>query len=278
MTTDATARTELADFLRSRREQVAPASVGITTLGRRRTPGLRREEVSLLSGVSLTWYTWLEQGRDIHPSPQVIEALARTLHLTGAEGLYLRELAGHPSPAGTAVAELPDHGQRVLDAFGSAPAYVIARDWSIVGWNAAYARFYAGVADVAPSERNLLWLLWMDPTVRRLLDDWETDSRRFLATFRAEIGAHLHEPVVKALVDRLRAASEEFAEAWSDHDVDRFSSRARHFHHPDVGRLTLEHHQLTLSDCPDLHVIVYTAAPDTRTAEGLAELAGVGTS
>ena len=218
------ARQELGEFLRSRRRQVDPSTAGLPAGGVRRTPGLRREEVALLSGVSHTWYTWLEQGRDIHPSRQVVDALARTLRLSAAEHEYVLRLTGHGAPAPSAGPDrLPAHLQRLLDALGPSPAYAITASWAIVGWNDAYARFYPGVATADPGERNLLWLVFTDPAVRALLGDWETDSRRFLTQFRAEAGARLSDPEVVALVARLEAESEHFRSGWASRDVDRFS-------------------------------------------------------
>ncbi|MGY1711072.1 helix-turn-helix transcriptional regulator [Geodermatophilus sp. SYSU D00758] len=269
------ARRELAEFLRSRRRQVDPRSAGLPAGGVRRTPGLRREEVALLSGVSHTWYTWLEQGRDIHPSRQVVDALARTLRLSAAEHEYVLRLAGHDgaSPAG-ADDGMPAHVQRLLDALGPSPAYAITAGWSIVGWNRAYERLYPGVAAVAPADRNLLWLVFTDPAVRRLLADWPGDSRRFLAQFRAEVGPRLADREVTDLVARLEAASPEFRAGWASHDVDRFSSAERRFEHPEVGTLLLEHHQVTPSDAPGLQLVVYTAAEGGDAAAKLTALAG----
>jgi MmyB-like transcription regulator ligand binding domain/Helix-turn-helix domain len=269
----ATARRELAQFLGSRRRQVEPRSVGLPSGHNRRTPGLRREEVALLAGVSHTWYTWLEQGRDIHPSRQVIDALARTLRLSPAEHEYVLRLAGH----GAAVPDhgpdgMPAHVQRLLDALSPSPAYAITTTWSLVGWNRAYERFYPGVAAVSASERNLLWLVFTDPAVRELLGDWTTDSRRFLTQFRADVGPRLADPDVVDLVGRLEAASPHFRAGWASHDVDRFSSGERRFEHPDVGTLLLEHHQLTPVDAPGLQLVVYTAAEGTGAAGKLARL------
>ncbi|MGY1812053.1 helix-turn-helix transcriptional regulator [Blastococcus sp. SYSU D00820] len=268
-------RRELGEFLRSRRRQVDPATAGLPAVGARRVPGLRREEVALLSGVSHTWYTWLEQGRDIHPSRQVVDALARTLRMSAAEHEYVLRLTGHgsPAPAG-GEAGMPAHVQRLLDALDPSPAYAITASWAIVGWNAAYERFYPGVAAAAPGDRNLLWLVFTDPAVRALLDDWAADSRRFLTQFRAEVGARLQDPEVVALLARLEAASEHFRSGWASHDVDRFSSGERRFHHPVVGPLLLEHHQLTPADAPGVQVVVYTAAPGSETAERLLRLVG----
>ena len=270
-------RRELAEFLRSRRRQVDPRGAGLPAGGARRTPGLRREEVALLSGVSHTWYTWLEQGRDIRPSRQVVDALARTLRMSPAEHEYVLRLAGHggtpqPHPDGG----MPAHVQRLLDALGPSPAYAITADWSIAGWNRAYQRLYPGVAAVPAGERNLLWLVFTDPAVRALLADWPTDSRRFLTQFRAEVGPRLADPVVVDLVARLQAASPHFRAGWASHDVDRFSSAERRFEHPEVGSLLLEHHQLTPADAPGLQLVVYTAVEGSDAAERLGALAGEG--
>jgi transcriptional regulator with XRE-family HTH domain len=269
----ATARGELAEFLVSRRRQTAPGTVGLPAGRSRRTPGLRREEVALLAGVSHTWYTWLEQGRDIRPSRQVMDALARTLRLTPAEHEYVLRLSGNggAAPVGT-LEVMPAHVQRLLDALGSSPAYAITPTWSIVGWNRAYERLYPGVAAVPAAERNLLWVVFTDPAVRALLGDWATDSRRFLTQFRAEVGPRLADPEVVDLVTRLQAASPAFREGWASHDVDRFSSTERRFEHPAVGSLVLEHHQLTPSDAPGLQLVVYTAAEGTDSAAKLARL------
>ena len=271
----ATARRELAEFLRSRRAQVDPRDSGLPPGGPRRTPGLRREEVALLSGVSSTWYTWLEQGRDIRPSRQVVEALARTLRMSPAESEYVLRLTGHrgTAPAGAA-AGMPGHVQRLLDALGTSPAYAITADWSIAGWNRAYERFYPGVAAVSAAERNLLWLVFTDPAVRALLADWPGDSQRFLTQFRAEVGHRLADPAVVDLVTRLEAASPHFRAGWASHDVDRFSSAERRFEHPEVGSLLLEHHQLTPADAPGLQLVVYTAADGSESARRLLRLAG----
>ncbi len=269
----ATARRELAEFLRSRRRQVDPQVAGVPAGGARRTPGLRREEVALLSGVSHTWYTWLEQGRDIRPSRQVVDALARTLRMTPAEHEYVLRLAGHAGAAPSGAADgMPDHVQRLLDALGPSPAYAITAGWRIVGWNRAYQRLYPGVALVPAAERNLLWLVFTDPAVRDLLGDWTTDSRRFLTQFRAEVGPRLADPEVVDLVARLEAASPHFRAGWASHDVDRFSSSERRFEHPQVGTLLLDHHQLTPSDAPGLQLVVYTAAEGGDAADRLARL------
>lgn len=247
-------RHELGAFLRSRRERIDRAAAGLPP--RSRGDGLRREEVAVASGVSMTWYTWLEQGRDIHPSRQVLSAVADALRLTDAERAYVLSLAGYAPPRPAGVEPAPAHLQRLLDALGH-PAFVLAPDWGVAGWNAAYERMYPHIAVAAPAERNLLWLVFTDPSVRALLDDWEVTSRRFLAEFRAEAG-RLADPGTAQLVQALREASPAFRAAWDSFEIGGFTSRERVFHLPDGSTVTLEQQQLRPSDRPDLQVVLYT--------------------
>jgi transcriptional regulator with XRE-family HTH domain len=272
---DAARRAELGGFLRARRGQVDRADFGLPPIARSRARGLRREEVAYLSGVSVTWYTWLEQGREINPSRQVLDAVARNLRLTPAEHGYVLGLAGYSFRAAPAVPDAqaaPDHLRHLLEALDAAPAFAVGGDWSIAAWNRAYEALYPGVASVPPADRNLLWLVFTDPYVRKMLPNWERDSRHFLAEFRAESGARLGEPGHTALVERLKLASPEFLREWRDHTVAGFTSRERLFHHPAIGDLTFEHHRLTPSDDPSLHVVIYTPLAGTPTAERIARL------
>lgn len=255
-------RRELGRFLRSRREQATRADYGLPPVGRTRDTGLRREEVAYLAGVSVTWYTWLEQGRPINPSRSVLDAVARTLRLTPTEHEYLLSISGFGPPQVEAMApvqDAPAHLQRLLDALDPNPAFVLAPDWGIVGWNSGYFQLYPGVAEVAREDRNLLWLVYTDPTVRQLLPDWEETSARFLAEFRAEAGSRFADPAVRALVERLRSSSPEFRDAWARYDIQGFRSRERRFHHPRHGDVRFEHHQVVPTDRPNLRVIIYTA-------------------
>lgn len=265
-------RRELGALLRARREQIVRAERGLPPVGRSRTTGLRREEVAFLSGVSVTWYTWLEQGRDIQPSRQVLSALARPLGLSAAEHAYVLSLVGY-SPRETSpepqTPDAPGDVQRLLDSLHGSPAFAITRNWSIVGWNAAYSALYPNIAAATPPDRNLLWLVFTDPFVRQLLPDWDLDSRRFLAEFRTEVGPHLGESAVTAVVDRLHATSEAFRAGWSSHDIEGFSSRERIFQHPLGKGLRLEQHRLTPADHPELHVVIYTPVDDGHTPAAL---------
>ncbi len=237
-------------------------AVGLPLTSRRSDTGLSREEVAALSGVSSSWYTWLEQGRDINVSRQVLAAVCRVLDLTAAEGEYISALAEQgkePDPERAEV--LPVHLQRMVDAFDF-PAFIVGTDWSIVGWNSGYEWLYPRIADLDEEARNLLSLVYTDPQLREMLPDWERDSRRFLAEFRAESGVRLSSPRHRAVVERLRAESEDFLLQWAELTVERFTSRIRNFRHRDAGLLEFEHHRLVPSDAPDLHIVMYV--PTTR--------------
>lgn len=268
-------RRELGQFLRSRREHLVRADFDLPPVGRGRRVGLRREEVSYLSGVSLTWLTWLEQGRNTNPSRQVLEAVARAMRLPVADQTYVLTLAGYAAPPADALAPVtsaPAPLQRLLDGLGAAPAFAVTAEWGIAGWNAAYGVLYPGVDSVPPAERNLLWLVFTDPAVRAMLPDWETDSRRFLAEFRAQAGPSLGAPGHAALIAKLLEVSPEFRQGWEAHDVERFTSRERRFRHPVAGDLAFEQHRLTPVDHRDLHLVVYTPAPGTDTGPRLERL------
>jgi hypothetical protein len=273
MNGEARRRRQLGAFLRARRRRVVRGELGLPAVGRRGT-GLRREEVSYLSGVSVTWYTWLEQGREITPSRQVLDAVARTLRLSGPEHAYLLSLAGYSAPRGEPepALQVPAHVTRLLDALEDLPAYVLAPDWTIVAWTPAFAATYPGVTTAAEGDRNLLWLVFTDPYLRDMQADWEFHSARHLAEFRAEAGPRLGEPALARLVDRLLEASEHFRDNWQNHDIEGFTSRERIYHHPIVGDLHLELHRMVLSDQPHLRLMIYTPVPDTDAAARLRRL------
>ncbi|MFF1643435.1 helix-turn-helix transcriptional regulator [Streptomyces sp. NPDC058246] len=268
-------RRDLADFLKARRGQVVRADLGLPPVGGRRTSGLRREEVAYLSHVSVTWYTWLEQGREIKPSRQVLDAIARTFRLSVAEHTYILALAGYSAPQSEAEqvpAPLPEHVQRLLDALSDFPAYATTPDWHISGWNRTYAALYPNVTTVRPLDRNLLWLVFTDPYLRELIPDWEASSRRLLAEFRAEAGPRLGEPPYSHLIGRLLETGEPFRADWSSRDIEVFTSRERVFRHPVAGYLHVEQHRLAPSDRPDVHVVIYTPVLTTDTAARLRRL------
>lgn len=268
-------RRELGGFLRARRGSLVRADFELPPVGRSRLTGLRREEIAYRAGLSVTWYTWLEQGRDIHPSRQVLDSIARNMRLSTAEHNYLLSLAGYAPVPGAdlaSAADAPPHIQRLLDEQNPAPAFAVSPSWDIAGWNTAYEALYPNVATLAPQDRNLLRAIFTDPSVRDLLPDWATTSRSFVAEYRAEAGPLLGHPAHVALVSRLLEASPEFADAWQQHEIRRFSSRRRVFRHREVGLLTFEHHRLIPADVPDVHVVIYLPAPETGTREKMSAL------
>ena len=267
-------RRELGQFLRDRRAHLVRAEHGLPPIGRSRVNGLRREEVASFAAVSVTWYTWLEQGRDINASRQVLESIGRVLRLSAAENAYLLAMGGYallPLAEISPIEAAPPHLQGLLDALDF-PAFAVAPDWGIAGWNKAYACLYSRIAEVDPAERNLLWLIFSDPALRRMLPDWEETSRFFVAEFRAEAGPRLGSVAHTTLVAKLAAASRDFAGIWAEHGVQGFASRQRTFVHPSVGELTFEQHRLVPSDAPELHFVLYVPIPGTPTRERLAEL------
>jgi transcriptional regulator with XRE-family HTH domain len=265
----------MGEFLTTRRRHLVRDDVGVPPITGRTTCGLRREEVAYLAGVSVTWYTWLEQGRDVTPSRQVVDALARTLRLSHAEHVHVLALAGYsaPPPAedpspGTA----PAHVQRLLDALADFPALAIAPDWGILAWNAAYEGLYPKVATVAAADRNFLWLLFTDPYLRALMPDWEFTGMYNVASFRAHAGTRLGEPPFADLVSRLLQTSEAFRDAWESYGIETLPSRQRLFRHPEVGDLHMEQHNLAPSGDPGLQVVMFTPIPATDTAARLRRL------
>ena len=264
-------RRELAAFLRARRDAVAPEQVRLPRGRGRRTPGLRREEVALLAGVSVTWYTWLEQGRRINASTDVLLAIGRALRLDGAGQAHLIALAqgGGDVPA-TGPDTTPSALRRLIESFEPAPSYVLGPHWEFGAWNEAQARLYPPIAQLEGLERNLVWVLFAHPAVRELIVDWDLHARQALAEFRAATTAVRHDPTMVELVARLSDVSPEFRAWWPEHDVARFETRIRRFDHPRAGRLTFEYQQLTPAEWPGLRIVVHLPVPGDDSAQRLA--------
>jgi transcriptional regulator with XRE-family HTH domain len=263
-------RAELAEFLRARRDAVMPEQVGLPRGRGRRTPGLRREEVALLAGVSITWYTWLEQGRRINASPDVLRAIGRALRLDGAGQDHLLALAQPSSSPVAAPREAPSALVRLIDSMDPAPAYVLGPSWEFLAWNAAEARLYPRIAELDGVQRNLLWVLFADRSTRDLIVDWDIHAKQALAEFRAATASVRMRPDLAELVDELTGASVEFAQWWPEHDVAQFETRLRRFRHPVAGDLTFEYQQLAPVEWPGLRVVCQLPVPGDDSAERLA--------
>lgn len=264
-------RDELAAFLRAHRDALTPEDVGLPRGRSRRTPGLRREEIAMLAGVSVTWYTWLEQGRPINASVDVLEALARALRLDDAERRHLLTLADRPSTHHDPVIEdAPDALVRLITAMEPSPAYVLGPWFDFLAWNRAESLLYPMIDRLAPEDRNLLWVVFAEPTARQLIGDWPDQARRLLAEFRALTAPLRDEPPVVDLVKRLHDASDEFAAWWSEQDVAGFQTRLRRYHHPNAGELVFEYQQLTPGEWPGLRIAVQLPVPGDDSAQRLA--------
>ncbi|GAA2944794.1 MULTISPECIES: helix-turn-helix transcriptional regulator [Streptomyces] len=272
-------RQELAGFLRSRRERITPEQVGLVRGPRRRTPGLRREEVAQLSAVGVTWYTWLEQGRDIHVSPQVLDALARALLLDVSERGHLFALAGAVDPApGTRCTGVTPALQQMLTRLEPFPACVQNSRYDILAHNRTYGRLLCDLDSVPPEDRNCLLLAFTSDAWRDSVVDLEGMRRVMAAKFRSAMAEHLAEPPWKALLSRLEAASPEFREIWARHEVVGPGGRTKLFSNAHVGILRLEHTDLWLGPSAGPRMVTYAPADEEsrRGLERLAELVPAG--
>lgn len=265
-TSPAKRRAALAAFLRDRRAKLAPAHVGLPSAGRRRTPGLRREEVAQLAGVSVAWYTWLEQGRDIRPSLDALDAIIGALRLGAEDRLHAFALAGHGAPEAPPLPPpiaAPPGLQAVLDALAF-PAYASDRAWNIVAWNQLANQIF-GYTQRAPADRNPLLILFGDPAFRAMLLNAAGEMAHLVANFRRAADEAGEDPAFEAVLVRLRAHPE-FARLWARHDVKRRHVAHKQLRHPALGELTFDT-QSFLSATTGLRVVVYV--PDAATAPKL---------
>jgi len=252
----------LGTYLRDRRTRLDPVTLGFP-LTRRRTPGLRREEVAQRANVSATWYTWLEQGRGGAPSSDVLDRLARALMLTDVEREHLFLLAqGRPpevryQTAGAVTPRL----RRVLDALDFSPALLKTSTWDVVAWNRAAAVVLNDYAALAPDQRNILRHLFANPHARAKIPNWASDARFVVAAFRADMARAGATTSARALVDELCRLSPEFDALWRDNDVrGTYGEVAKHVIHPVAGRIALEYSAFAVDGRPDLGMVIYNPA------------------
>ena len=265
-------RDELAAFLRSRRERITPEEAGLPRNGRRRTPGLRREEVAQLAGVGVTWYTWLEQGRGIRASEQVLDAVARTLMLDPHERSHLFTLAGAQEQTIEIQCQtLSPALQMLLDQLEPYPACVQNARFDILAFNRCYGRMIGDIEALPFEDRNALWLAFTHPRWRETMVDWQDATYRMVGQYRAAMAEHVAEPAWKCLVKRLHTASPEFTEVWDRHDVKTPENRTKRLLNGLVGLLRLDYTHLWLGPRFETRMITYTPA-DAETRDRLAEL------
>jgi hypothetical protein len=265
-------RHELAAFLRHRREHITPEQVGLPRGRRRRTPGLRREEVAQLSAVGVTWYTWLEQARDIHVSAQVLDALARALLLDTSERAHLFSLAGvsDPSP-GTNCPSVTPAQRAVLEQLEPFPACLQNSRYDILAHNRTYGLLLCDLAAVPPEDRNCMILAYTNEEWRSSIVHLAETHRLMAAKLRAAMAEHLADPAWKTLLNRLRTESAEFREVWELHEVVTARGKRKQFRNRHVGLLSLDHTDLWLGPHHGPRLVTYAPA-DEETREGLERL------
>jgi transcriptional regulator with XRE-family HTH domain len=273
-------RAELAAFLRSRRERITPEQAGLAPGLRRRTPGLRREEVAQLAGVGVTWYTWLEQGRRINASVQVLSAVARTLRLDQAEREHLYRLADVPGAASEPEApcpQVPPDVQEIMDSLVPLPACVLNERYDLLGWNRAYGVIWPGLIGAGPGERNILWAIFTHPECCHPYVNRHGQLATLVAQLRGSYGRHVGEPAWTGFIRRLLAVSPHFARLWAEHDVASPVTYLKIFRHPAYPQLAMTTTSLGVLSVPGTRMVVYTPGDEScRTAIGQL-LAGEGT-
>ncbi len=275
-------RAELSEFLRTRRARLEPGDVGIPWQGRhRRVPGLRREELAQLAGVSVAYYTRLEQGNGRNVSAEVLDSIARALRLTDAEHAHLTRLAKPKQLRRKNRA--PERQQvriglrQLLGSMDGMPAYVAGARSEILAWNRMAAALFGDWGKLPPAERNWAWLTFLSPDYRRLFLDWDSKASDMVSYLRLYAGQHPDDPKLSALVGELSVKSEEFRRLWATHDVKEKGHGVKRMRHPLVGELTLAYETLYLPDDAEQYLCVYHAEPGSPSAEALSLLASWGT-
>ena len=264
----------LAEFLRSRRERLLPADVGLPPGTRRRTPGLRREEVAMLAGVGTTWYTWLEQGREVRPSAEALLGLAAALRLDPSEKRHLFVLSGRPPPEAESSpgAEVHEGARRMLASMQAQPAYITGWRWDLLAWNAASVAVFGDYGTLHGDARNTMHMIFANDAHRRLLTDWEHLARVTLATFRAETARYAGHPDLERLIATLNWTSAEFRAWWPRHEVLAPMAGNKRIDHPEMGRMTFEHMSLSVDGGGGLRLVVFTPLAEDGTTDKLHRL------
>ncbi|WP_151734668.1 helix-turn-helix transcriptional regulator [Paenibacillus tengchongensis] len=267
----------LSEFLKSRRAAVSPAAAGLPEGTRRRTPGLRREEVAQLAGVSSTWYTWLEQGRDIKASPSVLECIAGALRLTKDERSYLFALALDSGPASPAYSleeepEISPALQKILRELTTCPTIVSDRRCAIVGWNEAAAQVFLDFAKLDRKERNMIRLLFVRQEFKRLAVNWEEFVRGYLAIFRAYYGQYVDDGWYDEFISSMKAEHPEFNRLWEESRVSSAPDVVLEFRHAKAGKMLFHLTSLQVHGGADLRCSIYTPAGDSNTEGKLRRL------
>lgn len=274
-------RREIADFLKTRRMRRQPEELGLPRGRRRRTPGLRREEVAAAAGVSAEWYTWLEQAREVRPSAQVLTRIGAALRLEPNETRHLLTLGGYAVPVtgsdSPRSVSVSLRLQRLIDQMDYGPAWVFGERWDIVAWNRAASVIHGDLATLQGIERNALYQLFLGDRMRAMLVDWETHGRLCVAKLRATYASRVDDPWFNELVTVLRTRSVEFERWWNENDIETCQEGVKHYEHQEAGRLVFDFTVLEVLDerMSSLRLVAYVPAPGTGTREKMEELLGV---
>lgn len=266
----------LSEFLKNQRSKLHPNAVGLPSGSRRRTPGLRREEVAQLAGMSTTWYTWLEQGRDIKVSASVLDAIAEALRLNGDERKYLFDLAldngFHPELANEKETVISPSLHKILEELKFCPTLISDRHCHIVGWNPAASQVFLDFRKIPEADRNLISLLFSKKELRSLAVNWAHFVKGFLAIFRAYYGQYVADPWYSGFIEQMSSRFPDFQELWNQSEVSAAPEVMIEFRHAKAGKMLFHLSSLQVQGDTDLRLSVYTPAPQTETEVKLRKL------
>ena len=275
MLSDKERRRELGDFLKVRRERLSPGDFNLPIGARRRAKGLRREEVSQLAGIGITWYTWLEQGRDIQVSSEVLEAISRIFTLNKEEKEHLFLLGNQPLPSTTVQNERENIDRVVnnlLSQLGHCPAYVTDEKLNIVDWNKAAMMVFGDFNEMDERNRNAVWRCFTSKEYQKLFQNWEDHAQRLIAQFRLAYTRFVGDEWFKTIINELSKESPQFYEWWSNHEVLGTPCGKKTIIHPVVGEMIMDHITLQVYDAPELKVTIYQPRQENKTEERMKQL------
>lgn len=256
--------TELGDFLKIRRNKTKPEQLGISSNSRRRTPGLRREEVAQLAGIGLTWYTWLEQGREINVSDSILDSLSRVFLLTDEERARLYTLANKSLPSqGKNCIYVNDRIVHLFDKLDLlyCPAYIIDNHWNIIKWNKFAARIFGDFSQLPMENQNMIYLMFNNQEYMSLFEQWEVHAKEMLARFHATFARNIDDPWFSTFIQQMKRESERFSSWWTLYDVNSMADIVKHIKHPTLGNLTFDFVTLDVVDNHNLKMLIYNPNP-----------------
>lgn len=265
---------ELGCFLKTRREKILPSQVGLSDKSRRRTSGLRREEVAMLAGIGVTWYTWLEQGRPIQVSASVLSSVARVLMLNDYETSYVFELAQlAPIKAVQPIKTIQPMFQNVLDSLIYSPSTILDKYWNVIAWNRASSVVFIDFSKIHITNRNLMEIMFTNSDYQQLFENWETKAQEMLSRFRVSCAEFINDPWLKQFINSLQCRSKEFSQWWLLHDVAPEHEIKKTIKHPIVGDLFFEH-TVFMTPENELKLYINTPVSDTDTGNKVKLLLG----